>query len=161
MKKFFLYILVLLVLQVTLTGCIENHGRIISNPTLFEDYKTRQALPEYHYYYCGRSGLPYAVVGIDPKYIFSDRLWHKIETKEDVYKKIEGLMPTPWESFRVTSADIFDSSGNKVGIWFSYYYTTTVKIVPGTNIIEVYNPYNPNEDGRIGIYSVSGQGRVL
>ena len=145
MKKRIIYILVLLVLQVTLTGCIENYGKITSNPALIEAYKTRQALPEYHYYYCGRSRLPYAVVGIDPKYTFSDRLWHKIETKEDVYKKIDGLMQTPLESYRVTAADILDSSGNKIGIWFSYYYTTVVKIVPETNIIEVYNPYNPND----------------
>ena len=89
MKKSIFFILALLVLQVTLTGCIENYGKIRPNPALVEAYKTRQALPEYHYYYIGRSKLPDAVVGIDPKYTFSDRLWHKIETKEDVYQKID------------------------------------------------------------------------
>lgn len=144
MKQRILYILVLLVLQAALTGCIENYGKITSNPALFDAYKTRQALPEYHYYYIGRSGLPYAVVGIDPKYTLLDRLWHKIEAKEDVYEKIDGLMQEPWESSRITAADILDSSGTKMGIWFSYYHTTVVKRVPGTNNIEVYNPYNPN-----------------
>ncbi len=145
MTKRLFYILVVLILQVTLIGCIENYGKITTNPALFEAYKTRQTLPDYNYYYCGRSGLPYAVIGIDTQYTFSDRLWHKIETREDVYKKIEDLIQTPNENYRVTVADIFDHSGNKIGAWFSYYYTTVVKIVPGTNIIEVYNPYNPND----------------
>jgi hypothetical protein len=134
----------LLVLLVTLAGCIENYGKIRPNPSLVEAYKTRQLLPEYQYYYCGRSRLPYAVIGIDPKYKFPDRLWYKIKTKEDVYNKIYKLMQTPWESPGVTAADILDSSGHKIGIWFSYYSTTVVKIVPETNIIEVQNPYNPN-----------------
>ena len=135
-----------LALQIVLMGCNGNYGRLISNPALVKTFKTRQALPpEYNYYYCGRSGLPYAVVGIDPQYTFADRLWHKIETKEDVYKKIDNLIKMPLESYSLTAADILDSAGNKYGIWFSYYYTTVVKIVPETNTIEVYNPYNPND----------------
>lgn len=124
-----------------LAGCMQNYGRLKSNPELTDAFTNQRALPDYNYYYCGRENLPYAVVGIDPDYQFEDRLWYKIETKEQVYKQAGGVVD--WNHIWARGADILDPSGNRIGIWFSYYQSTTVEVGPGNRVV-VYNPYSPN-----------------
>jgi len=124
-----------------LTGCMGSYGRIESNPELTDAFIHKLELPDYNYYYCGRENLPYAVVGIDPRYEFQDRVWVKIETKADVYKKAAGVLV--WNDTWSRGADILDPAGNQIGIWFSYYNTTTVKVGPD-NTVAVYNPYRPS-----------------
>ena len=134
-------ILVILVL-LTLPGCMASYGRLKTNPDLTDVFKNRRVLPDYNYYYCGRADLPYAVVGIAPEYDFQDRVWHKIETKEEVYEKAAGVLA--WNDIWSRGAEILDPSGNRIGIWFSYYHSTTVKVGP-ENKVWVYNPYSPNK----------------
>ena len=122
-------------------GCMGSYGRLKANPDLTAAFQDRQALPDFNYYYCGRENLPYAVVGIDPLYEFQDRVWHPIETKEDVYRKAAGV--TAWDNHWSRGADILDAGGNRIGVWFSYFNSTTVKLGPD-NRVTVYNPYNPN-----------------
>lgn len=132
-----------------LTGCTGNYGRLKANPDLTNAFTNRGALPDYNYYYCGRENLPYAVVGIDPAYQFEDRVWFKIETKEEVYKKAASVVA--WNHIWSKGADILDPSGNRIGIWFSYYQHTTVKVGP-ENKVAVYNPYSPNRKSDDKIY---------
>lgn len=124
-----------------LTGCMGNYGRLKADPALTDAFINGSGLPDYNYYYCGRENLPYAVVGIDPKYEFEDRVWHRIETREEVYKKAAGIVA--WNDIWSKGAEILDPSGNLIGIWFSYYQHTTVKVGP-ENKVAVYNPYSPN-----------------
>jgi hypothetical protein len=125
-----------------LPGCMSNYGRLKTNPDLTDAFTNQRALPDYNYYYCGRENLPYAVVGIDPAYQFEDRVWFKIETKEEVYKKAAGILA--WNDIWSKGAEILDPSGNRIGIWFSYYQHTTIKVGP-ENKVAVYNPYSPNK----------------
>lgn len=124
-----------------LNGCMSGYGRLKANPDLTDAFKNKRALPDYNYYYCGRENLPYAVVGIDPAYQFEGRVWFKLETSEDVYKKAAGVVA--WNPIWAKGAEILDASGNRIGIWFSYYQHTTVKVGPGNNVA-VYSPYSPN-----------------
>jgi hypothetical protein len=126
----------------TLTGCMGDYGRLKEDPALTDAFKNGRALPDYNYFYCGRENLPYAVVGIDPAYQFEDRVWFKIETKEEVYKKAASVVA--WNHIWSKGAEILDPSGNRIGIWFSYYQHTTVKVGP-ENKVAVYNPYSPNK----------------
>ena len=124
----------------TLPACLSSYGRIKANPDLTNVFKQQQTLPDYIYYYCGRENLPYAVVGIDPRYEFQDRLWHRLETKAAVSKSVAGIRL--WNDRWARGAEILDPAGNRIGIWFSYYSSTTVKVGPG-NRVAVYNPYHP------------------
>jgi len=133
-----------IIMLVILSGCTGSFGRIQLNQSLSDSYKNTLQIEEFSYYYCGRSGLPYAVIGIDKKYKFNDRLWHKINTLDDLFLKINNLTDTPDNSYKMTVADILDHTGDKIGVWFSYYHHTVVKISQDNNIIDVLNPYNPN-----------------
>jgi len=131
---------IFLVLMI-LPGCLGSYGRLNSNPDLTVAFRDRQALPDFNYYYTGRENLPYAVVGIDPRYEFQDRVWHPIETKEEIYRKAASV--TAWDEQWARGKDILDAEGNRIGVWFSYYDTTTVKLGPD-NKVAVYSPYTPN-----------------
>lgn len=131
-------------------GCMGPYGELVSSPATQEQYHTRSLPDTYQYYYSGRSGLPYAVVGINKKYQFNSRLWFKIDTMDQVYQKISDLSNLHPDATRMRTADILDHKGNKIGVWFSYYYYTPVRINPETGVVEIFNPYDPNEDDRGG-----------
>jgi len=139
-KRFWAATTLLLASGLLLSGCTGSYGRLKPSAAWTDAFTNQLELPDYNYYYCGRENLPYAVVGIDPQYTFEDRLWHKIESKAIVYRRAAGSRL--WNAQRFQGADILDAKGNKIGIWFSSYTTTTVKIGPG-NTVAVYNPYRP------------------
>lgn len=140
--------LVLLAAFVMTAGCAGSYGRFVSSPAVQKQYNTSSLPDAYDYYYSGRSGLPYAVVGINNTYRFSSRLWFKIDTMDQVYKKISNLSDLHTDATRMRTADILDHKGNKIGVWFSYYYYTPVRINPETGTVEIFNPYDPNQDDR-------------
>ncbi len=131
-------------------GCMGPYGDLVSSPAAQEQYHTTSLPDTYQYYYSGRSGLPYAVVGINKKYRFNSRFWFKIDTMDQVYQKIGDLSNLHPDASRMRTADILDHKGNKIGVWFSYYYYTPVRINPEAGTVEIFNPYDPNEDDRGG-----------
>ena len=144
-KNLALIIIIMLAGMVSIMGCDDLYGKIKINPDINKLYKDRSGLPDYNYFYTGRPNLPDAVIGIDKKYQFNTRLWGKIESQKEVYKKIRNLNSTPYGNSDLIGGDIFDKNDIKIGIWFSYYNHAVVKKTPeGT--IEVYTPYNPNHD---------------
>ncbi|MFN2358312.1 MAG: hypothetical protein ABR534_11285 [Desulfotignum sp.] len=138
----------LLVVSVMVAGCAGSYGKLVSNPVIMDQYQTGSLSDEYQYYYSGRSGLPYAVVGIDKTYQFNSRLWFTIDSMDQVYKKISNLSDLHIDATRMRAADILDHNGKLIGVWFSYYYYTPVRINPETGVVEIFNPYDPNEDDR-------------
>ena len=143
---------VVVILSIFLIGCVGVSGKLKSNPTLLAQYKDKALSKTYNYYYCGRSSLPYAVVGIDNTYGFNDRLWFKIESEQAVYEKIRNLSDLEIDSFPMAGADILDGQGNKIGVWFSHYRHTPVRVDDKSRMVEVFNPYNPNDEDR-GIFN--------
>ncbi len=137
MQKISLYLVMLLFLS----GCAGSSGKIQFNESLSSSYKNTLQIEEFNYYYSGRSGLPYAVIGIDKKYKFNDRVWHKINTLDDLFLEIYRLADTPQDYYKMTVADILDPTGNKIGVWFSYFHHTVVTINQDKKIIDVLNPY--------------------
>jgi hypothetical protein len=44
------------------------------------------------------------------------------------------------------AADILDPAGRRIGVWFSFYHHTPVRIDPDSGMLEIFSPYDPNED---------------
>ncbi len=137
MQKISLYLVMLLFLS----GCAGSSGKIQSNQSLSSSYRNTMQIEEYNYYYSGRSGLPYAVIGIDKKFKFNDRVWHKINTLDDLFLEIDRLANSPEDYYKMTVADILDLKGDKIGVWFSYYNYAVITISLDNSIIDVLNPY--------------------
>ncbi len=60
------------------------------------------------------------------------RLWFKIESMDQVYEKIEKLSYLNSDATILRTADILDHQGNRIGAWFSYFFSTPVKVDPET-----------------------------
>jgi hypothetical protein len=140
--------IILLVFFAVIAGCAGSYGKLVSNPVIMDQYQTGTLSDDYQFYYSGREGLPYAVVGIDKTYQFNARLWFKIDSMDQVYKKISNLSDLHPDASRMRAADILDHNGKRIGVWFSYYYYTPVRINSETGVVEIFNPYDPNEDDR-------------
>jgi hypothetical protein len=141
-----------LFLAVALTfSCMGSYGKLVSNSQVLDQYRTNTLPETFQYYYCGRSGLPYAVVGIDETIRFNDRIWFKIDSMKEVYAKIHNLSDLHPGATRMGAADILDPGGNRIGVWFSYYHHTPVRINPQTGVLEIFNPYDPTEDDPGGL----------
>jgi len=143
MRKYYIFTVLLIIGMVALEGCNGIYGRMAHNPELVQSFKVKSLLPDYNYYYCGRSNLPYAVIGIDKKYKFNDRVWFAIPTSEEVFDKIDKLFYAPDNDFRLIGADILDAQGNKIGIWYSFYSHTVIK-QNSDGSLDIFNPYDPN-----------------
>lgn len=137
----------LLLAGMTLIGaCAGSYGKLVSTPVFLDQYKQQTLPSDLQYYYCGRSGLPYAVVGINDTYRFNDRVWFRIDTMDEVYKKIYNLSDLHPHARTMRTADILDPDGNRIGVWFSFYHHTPVRVDPDSRILDIFNPYDPNED---------------
>lgn len=138
--------LAMLAICLALTGCTTIYGRLSSNPALLAQYRDAPVSPAYRFYYCGRSAIPDAVVGIDPSWEFNDRMWFPIDHPADVGKKIDGLSDLHPLAMDKTASDILDHQGKRIGVYFSYYPHTPVVIDPEKRRVSVFNPYDPNDE---------------
>lgn len=134
----------LLMLAPFLSGCTGTWGSLRSSPDLLSGIESRSLDPAFAYYYCGRDNLPYAVVGIDKAYTFGSKFWFRIETMEEVYKKIDHLADLEPHQYRRYAKDILAPDGRKVGSYFSYYFATGVSVDESTRTVIVHNPYKPD-----------------
>jgi hypothetical protein len=135
---------VVIICLLIFTGCVgAGWGGLKHNRDLMVSYKAK-ALPEnLNYYYCGRSSIPYAVVGIDKAYAFEGKTWLKIESTDDLYYKIKNLSDLEPVHTIPHYKDIIGPDGRVMGLWFSYYNSTGVRVDEENKIIEVFNPYKP------------------
>lgn len=130
--------------QFAFAGWLERYGKIQDDPVLERAVRETGILPDYSYYYTGRSHLPYAVIGIDPALtIAPDKFWHRIESRNSLTDKISNLMPV--SDRKETIGKILDPDGRQIGIWFSGYDHTVVRMI-SSSIVEIFNPYMPSDE---------------
>lgn len=100
---------------------------------------------DFKYYTNGRDQMPYAIIGIKPGVSHETQLWQSVEPNtEDFADKVKFIYnPNDWDKLDpAQGAWILDPSGTRVGIWYSRYPRTTVKVTNG--ILYVLSPFHPN-----------------
>lgn len=132
--------IILLITQATITGCLENYG--ILKPSLEVDrmFVNLQVLPDHKYYYSGPDAVPDAIIAIHNSYTLDSRLWKPVDLTPEQMKK--------WLDWMTGNLDttpfnygwyILGPSGKELGMWFSPFYHTAIKM-KDDNHIEVYTP---------------------
>jgi hypothetical protein len=120
-----------------LTGCLQNYGRLKTNPAVTEAFKNSRMLDEYRYYYSGRENVPTAIIGVDPKYGFESELWRPIASTPEALKKMVERIPEFDNPAR--GADILTPQGDVAGVWYSRTPRTVVRLE--NNQLIVYPPH--------------------
>jgi hypothetical protein len=137
--RLFLIIIILLLTISMLWGCSGKYGYIQKSREAGRSFESLQIWDDHIYYYSGPAAIPYAVIGIHKDYTLKTRLWKKIDLTPDQLRiwLILGMQGT--FGFPPSGSYIFGSDGQKIGIWYSIFNHTVVKM-ENDNVVVVHPP---------------------
>jgi len=146
-KGLFLFLNVIPVLLIALlSGCgSPNYGRLQSSHEVTQMFKNNQILSDHQYYFSGFQRIPYSIVGIGNNYKLRSSRWKPIDLNPTILNQLAYRMSHVY-SLEPRGAWILDPNGNRVGIWYSSTYQTTVKIGKDNHIV-VVTPEPPDLRG--------------
>jgi hypothetical protein len=122
---------------------MSNYGTLKRNPEITTAFKNGRIFPDHKYYYIGRSGMPYAVVGIHNDYKLQSRLWEEIDPAGDQLNTLIGRMYDR-HGDSPHGSSILDPAGQQIGIWYSTWDYTAVKMEEGNRVV-IHSPYVPRD----------------
>ena len=123
------------------TACTLNHGRLNRDPAVTDAFLENRFSADYQFYYIGREGLPYAIIGIRDGYRFRSRFWTPVDSSAEKFQKMV-KHPHGYQNYRPYGAHILDANGNRVGIWYSSYDFTSIRVTENREVY-ISNPYSP------------------
>ena len=130
-------------------GCAAGrYGRLYHDAEVTRMFRLNSVPEYYNYYINGRSNLPYAIIGIDPRYRVEGANWEPVAPNTDEFADKVAFVwrPDIWEKWDpAEGAWIKAPDGEKIGIWFSMYPYTTVKMEDG-NRVAIFSPSNLSHD---------------
>ena len=146
-KGWFLFLNIILVLMIAvLSGCgSPNYGRLQSSHEVTQMFKNNQILSDHQYYFSGFQRIPYAMVGIGNNYKLRSSRWKPIDLDPTSLNQLIYRMVHVY-SLEPRGAWILDPDGNRVGIWYSSTYQTTVKMEKDNHLV-VLSPEPPDLRG--------------
>jgi hypothetical protein len=146
-KGRFLFLNIVVALMVVIfSGCgSSTHGRLQSSHEVTQAFQNKQILSDHQYYFSGFQRIPYGIIGIGSKYRLRSSRWKAIELNPTLLNQLIYRMSHVY-SMEPRGAWILDQDGNRVGIWYSSRYQTTVKIKKDDYIV-VVTPEPPDLSG--------------
>jgi len=104
---------------------------------IFENY---QVFPNYKYYFTGSETKPLAIMGINRNYTLVTQIWKETaDLNSEQLKRWVDQMLEFRPPVRTYGAHILGADGEQVGIWYSPYNDSPVKML-ADNQIEVIPP---------------------
>ena len=137
--KIFLGALVL-ILAAVFSSCSANYGRLRLSKEVDKTFEDAVILPDHKYYYSGGDTRPRAILAIHNSYELQTSLWKEVDLDpEQLRKWILFMTEFRGYNFRTFGSRVLDPEGKQVGIWYSAWNRTPVKML-GENKVAVYPP---------------------
>jgi hypothetical protein len=105
-----------------LSGCtLADIGSLRTSAEVSRQFENLQVTPDYRYWYLNQENNPFAVIGLDREYGFSDGyLWRAVAPDSPTFKKVVGLVESfPAPGSFTTGYTILDPHGRAIGVWYS------------------------------------------
>lgn len=132
-------------------GCGGSYGNIQRSREAGRIFENIEILPDHNYYYSGPDAIPYALIGIDKKYDLNSRYWKRIELTEEQLRRWMMFGMQGSLGFPPNGSYIYGPDGEKIGVWYSIFDGTVVKML-SDNQVKVYPPsYYPGQNARPAI----------
>jgi hypothetical protein len=98
---------------------------------IFDD---SQILSNHSYYYSGMQSMPDAIVGIHSSYSLKSKTWQQVDFSSFLLRKLVDRMAYV---YMVTprGAWILSPDGNRIGIWYSAQYQTTIRMGQDNRVV--------------------------
>jgi hypothetical protein len=111
-------VICLLIGAVIVSGCANNYGRVVRSSEVTAAFEQGQAVGSYNYYYSGREGSPYALIGIDKAYKVPSKLWQPFVPSTEVLQRKATFIYKNYDEAPY-GAEIIDPDGQRIGVWYS------------------------------------------
>lgn len=135
----------LLILTVLFSGCSANYGRLKLSTEVEKTFENAVVLPDHKYYYSGGDARPMAILAIQNSYKLRTSLWKEVDLDPERLKNWILLMTElRGYSLRTFGSRVLDPEGKQLGIWYSAWNRTPVKML-GENEVAVYPPMSGTE----------------
>jgi hypothetical protein len=106
-------------------------SRDVSN--LFESY---QVLDSHSYYYSGSDARPNGILGLQKNYTLRSKLWKPVELTPDQLRLWVNMMTDHrGTSIRIYGSHVIAPDGTEIGIWYSPWDWTTVKMEDDRHVL--------------------------
>ncbi len=139
-------IILMLTLGVISSACgSPNYGRLQSSHEVTQAFQNYQILSDHLYYYSGFERIPYGIIGIDSRHMLRSERWKPIDLNPVLLKQLVYRMQHVY-SMEPRGAWILTREGQRVGIWYSSRYDTTI-IMEKDNQVVVVTPEAPDLRG--------------
>ena len=130
----------LLMLIAVFSGCSANYGRLNLSKEVEKTFENAVVLPDHKYYYSGGDFRPRAILAIHNSYKLRTSLWKEVDLEPEQLKNwILFMTEFRGYSFRTYGSRVLDPEGKQLGIWYSAWNRTPVKML-GENEVAVYPP---------------------
>jgi len=139
-----------IVIPLLVAGCAGKYGSLKRDAEVQQSFESNQVPTDYKYYYYGFDTRPYVIFGIEPKYEINSNMWREVAPDTAEFKE---MIRWIWEDYGYYKfgADILDPAGNKVGVFYSAIYETSVKFMDNNQIAVMPNtPFLWGPNGNIG-----------
>jgi hypothetical protein len=121
------------------SGCtLANIGNLQTSAEVTRQFESLGINPNYRYWYLNQENNPYAVIGLDREYGFSDGpLWRAVEPDSPTFKKVAGLVRSfPVPGSFTTGYSILDPQDRAIGVWYSS-LGAGVTVDPATKVVSL------------------------
>ena len=129
-------IMLILVWWVLLGGCAQNQANLTKSPEVTLAFQEGQIRPDFNYYYTGRARAPHAIIGIDKTYSVSSKLWHAFAPSTQQLQKM-AVNVVHYYDEPAYGAYISNTSGERVGVWYSKLFFVYAKIDEANKTVDV------------------------
>ncbi|MBI5550815.1 MAG: hypothetical protein HY911_04850 [Desulfobacterales bacterium] len=132
-----------LTLGLLLWGCASgSHGSLAFDREVTQMFTANAVPADYRYYSSGRSGMPYAMIGIAPQYELVTRWWDPVMPNTTEFASKVDFIWEPYVWYRLNPAQgswILNPAGEKIGVWYSMYPSTSIRVNEKRQV-EIYSP---------------------
>jgi len=126
------------------TSLAAQKGSLKSNPEMTQALRDGRPPADFIYWTTGKGSAPDAVIGLDPQWKQTARLWRNIgPASEEVNKLIKGTMP--YFEREPEASDIVTPDGEVIGVYWSSIHHVPVEMGAG-NTVKVFKPQSNNRD---------------
>jgi hypothetical protein len=134
---------ILLMLTAVFFGCSTNYGRLRLSTEVDNNFKDAVVLPDHKYYYSGSDVRPRAILAVHNSYTLRTRLWKEVDIDVRQLRKWILYMNDQFPEYatRTYGSRVVDPEGKQVGVWYSAWNRTPVKML-GQNEVAIYPPMN-------------------
>ena len=111
-----------------------NYGKLEASQEVTKIFDNRQILSDHSYYYSGMQSLPDAIVGIHSGYLLKSKTWQPVDFSSFLLGKLVDRMEYV-HMVIPRGAWILGPDGNRIGVWYSAQYQTTIRVGQDNHVV--------------------------